>query len=342
MVITAIWFGIELHNEQKAYTKFLCILLIVIQSIALINYLHKMNSEIVRFLQILNINDSSYRFSSDLKGNFSKLAKILNDTADIIIDGRIEREKQYQFLQFVIEQINIGLIVFNNHGEVQYINSTFKKLLKIKKVNSINDLKEINIELVNKLTVNQPTLSFQFKLIIENEPVQIFVQKEQIKINDEYINLVSMQNITAELDKKELDSWQKLIRVLTHEIMNSIAPITNLTYSIQRSLKENKELLKDQNETISDAIEDVEIIEKRSKSLLQFVENYRKLTRVGKLNLSRSNISELINNVVSIFKEDFNISNIDCELRIEENIYHEVDDKLLEQAIIKSTTKFPY
>jgi signal transduction histidine kinase len=334
IVITAIWFGIELQNEQKAYTKFLCILLLVLQSAALFYYLNKMNSEIVRFLQLLNINDSAYRFSSNLKGNFSELAKILNNTADLIIDGRIERERQYQFLQFVIEQINIGLVAFNNNGDIQYINSAFEKLLKIKRIKSINELKNVNIELVNKLTVDQPVLAFQLRLIIDNEPVQIFVQKEQIKINNEYINLVSLQNITAELDKKELDSWQKLIRVLTHEIMNSIAPITNLTYSIRRSLNENINTIEDQSETIKEAIEDIEIIEKRSESLMQFVKNYRKLTQVGILNIAKTNISEVILNSVNIFKNDFKSSEVKCILNLDDGIKHEIDDKLLEQAII--------
>ena len=330
IVGTAVWFGIEFHNDQKAYTKFLCVLLIVIQSIAIIHYLNKMNSEIVRFLQILNIDDSAYRFSSDLKGNFSKLAKILNNTADLIINSRIEKEKQFQFLQFVIEQINIGLIAYSSNGDIQFVNSSFNRLLKIKKIKHINELKDLNIEFVNRLSSNQPKLTFQFKVIIEKEPIQLFVQKEQIKINQELINVVSVQNITAELDKKELDSWQKLIRVLTHEIMNSITPITNLTYSIQRSLKENKQ--KDQ--TISDAIEDIEIIEKRSKSLMQFVENYRKLTRVGKLNLKRSNINDIILNAVNIFKEDFTRSDIKCELDLNTEVFIDVDDKLIEQALI--------
>ncbi|MBI9053176.1 MAG: HAMP domain-containing histidine kinase [Bacteroidales bacterium] len=333
IVLTAIWFGIELQNDQKAYTKFLCISLVLIQSISLIQYLNKMNSEILRFLQILNIDDSAYRFSSDLKGNFSKLAKILNNTADLIINSRIEKEKQYQFLQFVIEQINIGLMAFNSNGEIQFANSYLKNILKVDSIKNIDDLKELNIELVNSLKLSQAKLNFQIRLTIDNEPIQLYVQKKQIKINSENIHLVSLQNITAELDKKELDSWQKLIRVLTHEIMNSITPITNLTYSIQRSLKESNFDLKN-NLAIADTIDDVEIIEKRSKSLLQFVENYRKLTRLGKINIHDANISEILKNAIEIFKEDFKTKQIACELDLDESINCKVDDKLLEQAII--------
>jgi len=334
IIATTLCLGLQFQYDLRVYTKFLCTVLIIIQVILLMIYLNRINREVISFLEVLNINDTSYRFSSDLKGNFSKLAKILNNTADLIINSRIEKEKQYQFLQFVIEQINVGLIAFESKGGIQFINSAFLSLLKIEKINNIEELKDLNMELVNKITDNQPNLTFQFKINIVNEPIQILVQKKQLKINNEYINLVSVQNITAELDKKELESWQKLIRVLTHEIMNSIAPITNLTYSIRRSLNENIKDISDTSNTILDAIEDIEIIEKRSESLMQFVENYRKLTSVGKLNLDTTEIDILVHNAINIYKEDFNKLNIKLKLEIEKNIERIVDGRLLEQAII--------
>jgi signal transduction histidine kinase len=282
----------------------------------------------------MKTDDASYRFSSNLKGNFTELAKILNNTADLIENIKIEKEKQYYFLQFVIEQINIGLIAYNNSGEVQFTNNAFSDLLKIKWLKRLPDLAELDKQFYKLVQESKPEDLYQYKLTIDGTLQQLLIQKKQFKFNKEVINLVSIQNISAELDKKELDSWQRLIRVLTHEIMNSIAPITNLTYSIRRSLNENIDLNPSQKEIIEEAIEDTHIIEKRSNSLMQFVENYRKLTKIGKVNFRKVNVNKIIKNTLDLFKEDFKKCNIQTKIYINKDIEIHGDEKLLEQAFI--------
>lgn len=105
----------------------------------------------VRFLEVLKVNDSSYRFSSDLKGNFTELAKILNNTVNLIENTRIEKEKQYHFLQFVIEQINIGLIAYNNAGKIQFVNDAFKKLFKLNGLQDLANLEKLDKQFYLKL-----------------------------------------------------------------------------------------------------------------------------------------------------------------------------------------------
>ncbi len=334
IILTAIWLAFEINNPQKAYTKFFIVSLILLQSALLIHYFNKINTELIRFLKILKNDDSAYRFRSDLKGNFAELAKILNNTADLIEITRIEKEKQYHFLQFVIEQINIGLIAFDNNGKVHFTNKSFTDLFKMNRIEDIHAFDRINKQLVKVLLNSKPQDLQQLKINIDNNIYQLLIQKKQFKFNHDYINLVSFQNISAELDKKELESWQKIIRVLTHEIMNSIAPIANLTYSIRRSLTENINPDLDQNSVIQEAIEDTDIIERRSNNLLQFVENYRKLTKVGNANINKLNLNRLFENIMSLFKEDFKSAEIDCELKISSDIEIYGDEKLLEQAII--------
>ena len=351
IIATSIWFALEIDNPQKAYTKFFLLALIVIQSVFLILYFNKINKEIIRFLKLLKINDASYRFSSDLKGNFTELARILNNTADLLENTRIEKKKQYHFLQFVIQQINVGLIAYDKNGVIHFSNKSFSELLKLKWIKNLSDLESLDAEFYNNLKKSKPEDLFQNKLNIENSFQQFLIQKKQFKFNNELINLVSIQNISAELDRKELESWQKLIRVLTHEIMNSIAPITNLTYSIRRSLKENVGSEKVQKSVIDEAIEDTSIIESRSNSLMQFVENYRKLTKLGKVSFDEVNVKRLIENSVNIFKEEISNSNIELNLLVDDGIIIKGDAKLLEQAFINLTknaidalneTKRPY
>ena len=331
---TTVWFTLELDNPQKAYTKFFILSLIIIQSIFLVWYFNKVNKEVIRFLKLLKTDDGAYRFSSDLKGNFTELARILNNTADLLENTKIEKEKQYHFLQFVIEQINIGLIAYDKNGIIHFSNKSFSELLKLKWIKNLSDLESLDVEFYNNLKKSKPEDLFQNKLNIENSFEQFLIQKKQFKFNNELINLVSIQNISAELDRKELESWQKLIRVLTHEIMNSVAPITNLTYSIRRSLKENIGSGRIQKDVIDEAIEDTNIIESRSNSLMQFVENYRKLTKLGKVSFYEVDVRRLIENSVNIFKEEISNSNIKLSLVIDDRIIIKGDSKLLEQAFI--------
>ncbi|PLX21377.1 MAG: hypothetical protein C0597_03375, partial [Marinilabiliales bacterium] len=173
----------------------------------------------------------------------------------------------------------------------------------MKWIKNISDLEELDKKFYKSIWNSKPQDLFQYKIRIEDSLMQFLIQKKQFKFNNDVINLLSVHNISAELDQKELESWQKLIRVLTHEIMNSIAPITNLTYSIRRSLSENMESDPIQKEAIRESIEDTHIIESRSKSLMQFVENYRKLTKLGKVTFGEVVVSNLVNNSVNIFKE---------------------------------------
>lgn len=334
IIVTSIWFALELDQPQKAYTKFFILSLIIVQSIFLLRYFNKMNKEIVRFLNLLKADDASYRFSSDLKGNFTELAKILNNTADLLENTRIEKEKQFHFLQFVIEQINIGLIAYDNSGEVQFTNKAFSDLLDINGLKHIDDLSRIDKKLVHQLKGSSPEDFLQCKLNINQSFHQLLLQKKQFRFNSNTIHLVSFQNITAELDQKELDSWQKLIRVLTHEIMNSIAPITNLTYSIRRSLNENIETEIIKKDIIQEAIDDTNIIEKRSNNLVQFVENYRKLTKLSVSTFSNVNVKSLLGHTVNLFKEDLKKLGIHCNIAIDNTIAVYGDEKLLEQALI--------
>lgn len=334
IILTSIWFALEMNNPLKAYTKFFIISLLFIQSGLLLQYFNKINKELIRFLKILKVDDSSYRFSSDLKGNFSELAKILNNTADLIENTRIEKEKQYHFLQFVIEQINVGLLAYNIDEKVHFINKSFTDIFKLKWLREISVLEKLDKQFYIQLSESKPEDLFQYKIKIENNFYQLLVQKKQFKFNNELINLVSFQNISAELDRKELESWQKLIRVLTHEIMNSIAPITNLTYSIRRTLTENIDSESIQKSIMEEAIEDTNIIEKRSNGLMQFVENYRKLTRIGNVLFTQVNIKKLVEDSMNIFKLDLRQCKINVEIDIDKNINVEGDEKLLEQAII--------
>ncbi len=130
-----------------------------------------------------------------------------------------------------------GIISFNDSGDIEIINQSAKKILKIKQIKNISALSALSPELPVIYDTLKPGQQKLFKLIVENEVVGLSVRLAEYRISGRKIRLVSLQNIRNELEEEELDAWQKLIRVLTHEIMNSITPVNSLTNTIIRMLE---------------------------------------------------------------------------------------------------------
>jgi nitrogen fixation/metabolism regulation signal transduction histidine kinase len=188
----------------------------------------------------------------------------------------------------VVQHVTVGIIVFRHDGKVDVFNNAIKKILKINHLRYIHELSSINNEfpdLLLNLKAGDKTL---YKLFIDGEITQLSINATEFKMRGEAYVLVSLQNIHSELEEKEIESWQRLIRVLTHEIMNSITPISSLAATIQEMLVDeqtntiNVERLEAEDlESIHSAMA---TIESRSRGLLNFVEIYRNLTRIPKPN----------------------------------------------------------
>jgi nitrogen fixation/metabolism regulation signal transduction histidine kinase len=146
-----------------------------------------------------------------------------------------------------------------------------------------------------------------------------------------------MQDIQSELEEKEMTSWQTLIRVLTHEIMNSITPIASLTSFAYGLLKNNQEceVPESMNEFMGDVLDAVNTIEKRSKGLLDFIENYRKLTWIPKPDFNIVQVKNLLDRVGNLMKDQLEYQAIDFSLRADpETLEITADQALIEQILI--------
>ena len=136
------------------------------------------------------------------------------------------------------------------------------------------------------------------KVNIENELLQLSIHASEFKLEDRYFKLISMQNIKNELDIREMEAWQKLIRVLSHEIMNSVSPISSLSETLHGMVKENNNLLTNSDAGLYNALDKgLEAIKIRSEGLYNFTQTYRKLTGVPKLSLKKTNLKEILHRV---------------------------------------------
>jgi two-component system nitrogen regulation sensor histidine kinase NtrY len=336
LVITSILFAFEFNQTMKVYTAFLLFILIVIQAILLIRFTNRLNNQFLYFFELIKDKDTKYRFMDKKALASLKVTTLLNELADTLYTSRVEGEKKNQYLKFVIENAEIGLFVYNDEGRILFCNNTTLKLLKIEKLDSIDKLDLVDIRLKPLVkSISSTSQHKQIKLRFNDEYANLSIGNSYMKIENESINLVSIQDIKAELDEKELESWQRIIRILTHEIMNSIAPINSLTYSIKRSLsekKENNELLGISE--IAETISDIEVIERRGNNLIKFVENYRKIAKIGIAKPKEFNLEGLITNIQNLFKAELSKKGITFEFKSSSSITINADESLFEQALI--------
>jgi two-component system, NtrC family, nitrogen regulation sensor histidine kinase NtrY len=237
-----------------------------------------------------------------------------------------------------MEHVGIGLISFGENGDVELINETTKELLGMNNISNVSVIMDrypllipvfIDIHKVGQLLV---------KIKEGPREMELLVKSQGLRFNDSKIKLVSLQNIKPELEQKELEAWKKLIRILRHEIMNSITPITTLTTAIKRCFK-NSATRKPLNEitdlNVEDALLSAQVIEERSKGLINFVEKFRSITDVPNPKYSVFSAKPMFLKIEVLFTDELKSRNIEFIIDIENNdLQLYADEHLIEQVLI--------
>jgi signal transduction histidine kinase len=222
---------------------------------------------------------------------------------------------------------------------VDVFNNAVKRLLQIATLRKIENLKEISADLPDKLMQMKAGEKILLKLFIKDELVQLSIHATEFRMRGEEYVLVSFQDIHPELEQKEIESWQKLIRVLTHEIMNSITPISSLASTVSSMLNEykssNPKITADEKEGLEDILHAISTIESRSKGLLNFVEIYRNLTRIPKPNFRYFSVSELFDRSLELLQPKISEYNILIKIKIfPQDLKILADPDLIDQVVI--------
>ncbi|MBI9052173.1 MAG: ATP-binding protein [Bacteroidales bacterium] len=268
--------------------------------------------------------------------SFDELNKAFNDVIQDFQKVRSEKEEQYQYLQSLVRNIDVSLITYQRDGTVDMVNNSFKKLFQINSLKNIHDLKEVSPELVETLIKLEPGKSCLIKIQEEDDILQLAISGTEFKILDKSIILVTIKNIQSVLEDQETESWQKLIRVLTHEIMNSITPISSITSTLDLMFKDARKLdaIPDK-ESIEEVHMAIKTINKRSDGLLHFVNTYRNLTKIPQPNFKVAKIKEMLDDISLLIKQEIKSNNVDYQVSLEpESLEFYADTKLIEQVLI--------
>jgi nitrogen fixation/metabolism regulation signal transduction histidine kinase len=326
------------HNEFIISSSILMVL-IVLQIVALVRYVERTNRKLTVFLESIRHSDFVSSFSDKGLGrSFDDLNTAFNEVINEFKKTRAAKEEHYNYLQTVVQHVSIAIIVFRKDGKVDLVNNAFKRMFRLSGLRYIHELAKIDKNLTDMLMHVKAGDGQLVKVFNENELLQLSVHATEFRMRGEDFVLVSLQNIHSELEAKEMDSWQKLIRVLTHEIMNSITPIVSLSSTV-KDLLIDQELVKLKSDIDEEDVESAQsalnTIERRSEGLLNFVQIYRNLTRIPKPNFRYFPVQELFDRVEGLLLPKINERQIDCVCSaIPEELMLTADPDLIEQVLI--------
>lgn len=339
LAATVFLFFIALDTDFRV-TPFLVGAAILIEVFTMIRYVDRTNRDLTSFLESIRFAEFTRSFKIEGMGSsFDELNRAFNDVINDFQKVRSEKEEHFHYLQSIVQNIDVAIIAYRKDGTVEMINKAAKKLFQIHSLKNIKGLEQLSPELVNTLLQINPGENALVKVQDQDDILQLAVYSTEFKIKDKLIILTTINNIQNVLEEQETEAWQKLIRVLTHEIMNSITPIASLSSTLEIMLKgitENGNIKEELDiDTVMEILQALQTINKRSTGLLHFVNTYRNLTRIPKPNFKIFPVQELFKNIYLLMEEELAESKINFITKIDpENLMVSADEQLIEQVII--------
>ncbi len=312
--------------------------IIVLQLVEIFRFVSQTNRKLTRFLESVKYSDFISGFASDNKlgKSFRDLNEAFNEVLEAFRKARSEKEEHGQYLNTVVQQVRTGILSFDIDGNVQLINANAKRFMGITSIKNINELIAINPKLYHSINSVEPGKSELYK---GSNELYLTVQSTELRIRGTDVKLITLQNIQPELQKQELEAWQNLTRVLRHEIMNSITPISSLTSTLREILDHDMEKMGNHYELKEEGAEDLReglsTIENRSKGLIKFIDAYREYTSLPKPKVATVRLQSLLEHVAQLMKTELKKTNINFRVECSsEYLTIQADLEMIEQVLI--------
>ncbi len=312
-------------------------LIVIFQTIYLIKYVDRTNRELKYFLETIRYSDFSHTAHfGTLGGSFKYLSDEFTNVLEKFKKLRNEREESLRYLETVVQHIGVGLIAYDAAGNVELINRSAKRLFGLQNIKNINTLNNVSPNFGNYLLQLPDNNKKVYRLSIKDETIQLLLYATSFGMRNKIFKLVAIQNILPELEEKEIESYQKLIRVLTHEIMNSVTPISSLAATAGNMLStvQNTNAERDKA-AMEDIYSAISTIQKRSEGLIYFVEKYRSLTKIPNPTIQIVKVSEIFQRIHTLMETAIHGKGIIFSMGIEpKDLDLATDPDLLEQVMI--------
>ena len=298
--------------------------------ISLVYYLLRWDKSYVKkvamMLDAIDNNDFSYRINTRGRTSNDKLvSESLNRITQLILEAKKEAVQKEKYYELIMNSVNTGIVVLDDQGVIYQTNNEAMRLLGLNVFTHVNQLARLDEQLKNSISRIQPGEKQQFSFQNERGSVHLSVRVSEMTLQQKHVRILAINDINSELDEKEIDSWMRLTRVLTHEIMNSVTPITSLSDT----------LLSMKDETSEPVRNGLRVISKTGKSLITFVESYRKFTHIPTPEPTLFYVKDFAERMIQLARHHTHYPNIRFSIHIEpHDLIVYADENLISQVVL--------
>ena len=317
----------------------LFLILLVFQTVFTIKYINQTNRKIAYFFDAIKNEDFTLRFPEKLSvKSLEELNHSLNMLNSMIQEVHIKKQAQEQYYQEILRQADMGIFTINPKGHILYANPTVQNLLNYYPLNHIKQLTQVDQDLYQLFERIEPFENTVFELSNEREKKFLSIKCTSLNIENDTLLLVIVHDIHKELDEKETDSWVKLIRVLTHEIMNTITPITSISESILKYFRKGDSFIPINEFTdheIKNTVKGLEVIKDQGKDLMSFVQSYRTFLSIPDPDKEIISANKLLDKIRLLLDSDVASGNLKIETIVDPlDLELFIDDKQITQVLL--------
>ncbi|MFI3239279.1 MAG: ATP-binding protein [Bacteroidales bacterium] len=320
-IIISVGCGVVLFMiDNRLYI--LCGVILIWLIVKIINIYNEPRRRFEYLVDALNCNDFTINFYAE-DNSVNEMLNKIRDLVAVYKDKTIEQERYYKL---IFDNLNIGILIINERGGVTQVNNGMYTILGLDVITHINQIADISVELANSILNVEPSEPQQ--VVIKNSliTVTLLITTSYIKHSDQKLKLILVSNMESALERRDSQAWSKLIRVLTHEIMNSLAPIRSLSDAL---------ILLNRDEDIN---QHLITINQTSKSLISYVHNFRYINSITRVNKAPFEVKPLLNKLISLScSEDINVTvNLnpsDIMLFADENLVLQVLLNILKNSV---------
>jgi two-component system nitrogen regulation sensor histidine kinase NtrY len=310
---------------------------IVFQVIDFYNFHRKAQEEVEQFVESIHYRDFSRHF--DVKQAPLELQPLRKGFNEINTTFKVisrEKETQYQYLQKILELVNTGILSYEHvSGDIGWMNESLKNMLGVPYLKTIHSLERRDPALYQEILALRPGENKIVTIVKNNNPFKTLLAVTAFQTDGRVYKLIAFQDVNEALDETEAKAWQKLLSVMTHEIMNSVAPISSLAETMLHRLQAAMAHLRGHPGAVEDLQLGIDTIRRRSEGLLKFAETYRNLNKITRPNLKKILARDLFENLHHLMQPTLAQKNIELEIILKDpDLALDADSSLIEQVLI--------
>lgn len=323
-------------REQYMYAVFV-LPIVVFQVVDFYRFHRKAADEVEQFVESIHYRDFSRYF--DVKHAPLELQPLRKGFNEINTTFKVmskEKETQYQYLQKILELVDTGILSYEHAtGEIGWMNESFKKMLGIPYLKTIHSLEKRDAHLYKEVLALRPGDNKVVDIVHDKNAFKILLTATAFQTGGRIYKLIAFQNVSEALDETESKAWQKLLSVMTHEIMNSVAPISSLAETLKNRLQHATTELDARPDSFEDLELGIDTIKRRSEGLLKFAETYRNLNKITTPNRRKIYVRDLFENLHLLMQPTLVQKKIELEIILKDPDLHiQADPDLIEQVLI--------